>query len=63
MRKPICMSTAKQKKGFAPDPVIDGEQASGVVTTLDGGRPGSSSHILASSSPFLHEQALGILNR
>lgn len=57
----LCLEYALQPYDIvALVPII--EQAGGVVTTLDGGRPESGGHILASGCPFLHEQALRILN-
>lgn len=41
-------------------PII--EQAGGIVTTLDGGRPEGGGNIVASGDPQLHQQVLAILN-
>ncbi|PZU63482.1 MAG: histidinol-phosphatase, partial [Rhizobium sp.] len=42
-------------------PVI--EQAGGIITTWDGGRPENGGRILAAGSRSVHEQALAILSR
>lgn len=41
-------------------PII--EQAGGIVTTLDGGRPEGGGNIVASGDPQLHQQVLALLN-
>ena len=41
-------------------PII--EQAGGIVTTFDGGRPEDGGDIIAAATPQLHEAALAILN-
>src|SRR3546814_9579481 len=38
------------------------EQAGGIITTWDGGRPEDGGNIVAAGSRFLHEQAMAILN-
>lgn len=38
------------------------EQAGGIITTWDGGRPENGGNIVAAGSRFLHEQAMAILN-
>ncbi|MOA03879.1 Histidinol-phosphatase [compost metagenome] len=42
-------------------PVI--EQAGGIMTTWDGGRPENGGRILAAGSKAVHEQALAILSK
>ncbi len=42
-------------------PII--EQAGGVITTADGGRPEQAGHIVAAANPALHAAALELLNR
>lgn len=57
----ICVEYGLQPYDIAAlIPII--EQAGGIVTTLDGGRPEGGGNIIASGDPQLHQQALAILN-
>ncbi|MCW2480660.1 histidinol-phosphatase [Candidatus Symbiopectobacterium sp. NZEC135] len=57
----ICVEYGLQPYDIAAlIPII--EQAGGIVTTLDGGRPEGGGNIVASGDPQLHQQALAILN-
>ena len=57
----ICVEYGLQPYDIAAFiPII--EQAGGVVSTIDGGRPESGGAIVAAGCPHLHEQALKILN-
>jgi fructose-1,6-bisphosphatase/inositol monophosphatase family enzyme len=56
----LCLEPALQPFDIvALIPII--EQAGGVVTRLDGGRPESGGAILASATPELHVQALNAI--
>lgn len=57
----ICVEYGLQPYDIAAlVPLI--EQAGGVITTLDGGRPEQGGDIVATGCPELHQQVLGCLN-